>query len=118
MNHKTTIMHKETTTQDIRGSPPAWGYIHQLFFSLLSYVNHIHAQSHKVLLHIGQEICVHSTRSSLLELGYNTNPLHCLLQSLALSPASLTQYAQSIYNYHLHLAHSSLPSTPIDNGHN
>jgi hypothetical protein len=24
-------MHKETITQDIRGSPPAWGYVHQLF---------------------------------------------------------------------------------------
>jgi hypothetical protein len=24
-------MHKETITQDIRGSPPSWGYINQLF---------------------------------------------------------------------------------------
>jgi hypothetical protein len=73
--------------------------------SLLSYVNHLHAQSHKVLLRIGQEICAHLARSSFPELGYITKPLHNLLQSLALSLASLTQYAQRIYNYHLHLAH-------------
>jgi hypothetical protein len=105
MNHKTTIMHKATITQDIRGSPPAWGYVHQLFIFFIIFVNHLHAQSHKVLLHIGQEICAHLARSSFPELGYNTKPLHNLLQSLALSLASLTQYAQSMYNYHLHLAH-------------
>jgi hypothetical protein len=37
-------------------------------------------------------------------LGYNTKPLHSLLQLLALSSASLTQYARSIYNHYLHLA--------------
>jgi hypothetical protein len=73
--------------------------------SLLYYVNHIHALSHKVLLCIGQEICEHLTGSSFLELGYSTKPLHNFLQSLALSLASFTQYAQSMYNYHLHLAH-------------
>ena len=105
INNITTIMHKETTTHDIRGSPPAWGCVHQLFFSLLSCVNHLHAQSHKVLLRIGEQICVHLTRSSFPELGYNTNPLHNLLQSLALSLANLTQYAQSMYKYHFLLAH-------------
>jgi hypothetical protein len=87
-------MHKETITQDIRGSPLAWATSTNSSSSLLSFVNHLHAQSHKVLLHIGQEICAHLTRSSFPELGYSTNPLHNLLQSLALSLASLTQYAQ------------------------
>jgi hypothetical protein len=105
MNDKTITMHKATITQDICDSPPAWGYVHQLFFSLLSFVNHLHAQSHKILLHIGQKICVHLARSSFLELGYSTKPLHNFLQSLALSFASFTQYAQIMYNYHLHLAH-------------
>ena len=72
---------------------------------LLSYVNLLYAQSHKILLRIGNEICAHFTRSPFPELGYNTNPLHSLLQSLALSLASLTQHAKSMYNYHLHLAY-------------
>jgi hypothetical protein len=29
--HKSHQCHKETITQDIRGSPPTWGYVHQLF---------------------------------------------------------------------------------------
>jgi hypothetical protein len=33
-----------------------------------------------------------------------------LLQSLALRSESLTQYAQSNYNYHLHLASHTCPS--------
>jgi hypothetical protein len=74
---------------------------------LLSSVNLLHAQSHKILLRIGQEICTHLARSSFPELGYNTKPLLNLLQSLALSLASLTQHAQSMYNYHLHLALST-----------
>jgi hypothetical protein len=32
INNISTTSHKATTTQDIRGSPPVWGYIHQLFF--------------------------------------------------------------------------------------
>jgi hypothetical protein len=72
---------------------------------LLSFVNLLHAQSHKILLRIGQEICTHSTRSSFPELDHSTKPLHSLLQSLALSLASFSQYAQSMYNYHLHLAY-------------
>jgi hypothetical protein len=71
---------------------------------LLSSVNLLYAQSHKILLCIGHEICAHFARSPFPELGYNTNPLHSLLQSLALSLASLTQHAQSMYNYYLHLA--------------
>jgi hypothetical protein len=97
-------MHKETTTQDIHGSPPPWGYIHQLFFFLLSSVNHLHALRHKILLHIGQEICAHFARSSFPELGYNTKLLHSPLQLLALSSGSITQYAQSVQD-HSHLAH-------------
>jgi hypothetical protein len=89
MSHKTTITHKETTTQDIRGSPPAWGYVHQIFLSLLSSINFQHEQRHKVLICIGQEIYAHFARSSFLELGYSTKHLHNLLQSLALSLASL-----------------------------
>ena len=49
---------------------------------------------------------MHLAKSSFPELGYSTNPLHILLQSLALSLASLTQYAQSIYNYHLAQHHT------------
>jgi hypothetical protein len=79
---------------------------------LLSSVNILHAQSHKILLHIGQEICVHLARSSFPELGYSTKLLLNLLQSLALSLASLTQHAQSMYNYHLHLA-LSITHLPI-----
>ena len=37
-------------------------------------------------------------------LSYSINTLRSLLQSLALSLANLTQYAQSIYNHRLHLA--------------
>ena len=48
---------------------------------------------------------MHLARSSFPELGYNTKLLLNLLQSLALSLASLTLHAHSIYNYHLHLAH-------------
>ena len=44
----------------------------------------------------------HLARSSFLELQHKS--FHSLLQSLALSSASLTRYAQSNYNYHLHLA--------------
>jgi hypothetical protein len=56
---------------------------------------------------------MHLARSSFLELGYNTNPLHNLLQSLALSLASFTQYAQSMYNYHLHLAHHHIDAYTV-----
>jgi hypothetical protein len=35
MNNETTTMHKATITQDVRGSPPSWGYVHQLFFSFI-----------------------------------------------------------------------------------
>jgi hypothetical protein len=98
-------MHKATITQDIRGSPPAWGYVHQLFSSLLSSCQasyrHIASKSYSA----EDRRSAHLARSSFPELGYNTKPLHSLLQLLALSLASLTQYAQSNYNYHLHLAH-------------
>jgi hypothetical protein len=62
----------------------------------------------KTPLHIGQEIYVHLVRSSFPELGYNIKSLTQSLQPLALSLASLTQHAQSIYKYYLHLALSSL----------
>jgi len=84
---------KETITQDIRGSPPTWGYVHQLFFSLLSFVNHLHAQSHKILLRIGQEIYAHFARSSFPKLGYSTKSSYNLdtsfLQPLALRSTSV-----------------------------
>jgi hypothetical protein len=51
-----------------------WGYIHQLFSSLLYSLNLLQAQSHRNLLHIGQEIYAQLTRSSFLELGLSTNP--------------------------------------------
>ena len=82
-------MHNATTTRDIRGSPPPWDYVHQLFFSLLSYANHLHAQSHKILLRIGQDICAHSARSSFLELGHNTKTYTRSLHPLALSSTSI-----------------------------
>jgi hypothetical protein len=111
MNNITTIMHKATITQDIRGSPQRGATSTNSSSSLLSSVNHLHAQSHKILLRIGQEICAHLARSSFPELGYNTKPSHSLctkhLQSLALSSASVQHtHAQSLHNY-LHLAHRS-----------
>jgi hypothetical protein len=33
--HKESIIHKETRTWDIRGSLPAWGYVHQIFFFII-----------------------------------------------------------------------------------
>jgi hypothetical protein len=50
---------------------------------------------------------VHLTISSFPELGYNTKILLNLLQSLALSLASLKQHARSIYNSNFHLALST-----------
>jgi hypothetical protein len=88
MNSKTTTMHKAAITQDIRGSPSAWGYVHQLFSYLLSFVNHIHAQSQNILLCIRQDIYRHSSISSFLELVYNTKPYTSLLHSLALALSS------------------------------
>jgi hypothetical protein len=49
----------------------------------------------------------HLTRSSFPEVKQKA--FHSLLQSLALSSASLTQYAKSNYNYHLHLASHTFP---------
>jgi hypothetical protein len=86
INHITTIMHKATTTQDIRGSPPAWGYIHQLF-SFIIFVQCIEPQDP---LHIGKDIYAHLARSSFPKLGHNTKP-------------SYTVYTPASYN-HLHLA--------------
>jgi hypothetical protein len=47
MNNITTIMHKETITQDIRGSPQRGATSTNSSSSLLSSVNHLHAQSHQ-----------------------------------------------------------------------
>jgi hypothetical protein len=54
--------------------------------SLFLSVNIIHAQSHDILFHRGQEICVHSSRSSFPELQHKAsslvsyNHLHLSLQ--------------------------------------
>jgi hypothetical protein len=78
---------------------------------LLSFVNILTCTEHQNQLGIRQEICVHLAKSCFPELGHNTKPLHDLLQPLALSSASLTQYAESVHNY-LHLANiSTKPST-------
>jgi hypothetical protein len=86
-----------------------------LLYYLLS--SFLHAQSLKILLCKGQDICAHLTRSSFPEIGHNTNPsynLHKILTSTCtyLCKCS-TQHAQSIYNYHLHLAqHHNLDLLP------
>jgi hypothetical protein len=67
-------MHKETITQDIRGSPQcgATSTNSSLLYYLLS--SFLQAQSIKTLLRRGQEICVHLARSSFPELDHNTKP--------------------------------------------
>jgi hypothetical protein len=74
MNNITTIMHKSTITQDIRGSPQCGATSTNSSLPLLSSVNLLQAQSQKTPLRIGQEICVHLARSSFPELGRNTKP--------------------------------------------
>jgi hypothetical protein len=111
INNIMTIMHKETTTQDIRGSPQcgATSTNSSLLYYLMSIF--LHAQSHKNPLHIGQEICMHLARSSFPELGHNTKPYTVCAQSttgdlhLALQVSTYNMHKAS-YN-HLHLA--SLP---------
>jgi len=55
---------------------PMWGYVHQLFSSLLSSFNILQAQSHKNPLCIGQKICAHLSKPSFPKLGYSTKPLY------------------------------------------
>jgi hypothetical protein len=90
MNNITTIMNKETITQDIRGSPQCGATSTNSSSSLLSSVNLLTCTEHQTQLCIGQEICTHLTRSSFPELDHNTNP-------------SYTVCTQASYN-HLHLA--------------
>jgi hypothetical protein len=72
--------------------------------SLLASFNLLTCTEPQDQLRRGQEICALFARSSFPKLGYNTKPTYSLLRSLALSSASLTQYARSTYNYYLHLA--------------
>jgi hypothetical protein len=74
MDNITTIMHKETVTQDIHDSSQCGDTStnSSLIYYLLSIF--LYAQSPKSPLRIRQEICVHLARSSFPELGHNTKP--------------------------------------------
>jgi hypothetical protein len=93
---------QRTITQDIRGSPPVWGYVHQLFvfFIIFFQYSYVHRDTtptpHKIgYLHAPHQILLprawHSTEPSY-------NHFRLALQVLN------THYAQSIHN-HFHLTH-------------
>jgi hypothetical protein len=79
-------MHKATITQDIRGSPPAWGYVHQLFFCFIIFCQ-----------------CSYKHRASKCTL-HRTGDLHApfqilLPQARSRHKASYNMYAQSLLQY-------------------
>jgi hypothetical protein len=88
MKNITTIIHKATVTQDIRGSPQCGLCPTTLLIFYYLLTSFLQPLSIKTLLHEGQEICVHLARFSFPKLGYSTNPS--------------TVYTQASYN-HLHL---------------
>jgi hypothetical protein len=108
----TTIMHKATITQDIRGSPPAWGYVHQLFIFFIIFCQspYMHRASKPTPHRTGD---LRAPRQILLPRVRSQHKAS--LQSLALSSASsqhtvctkLTQSHRSNYLHHLHSAQYS-----------
>jgi hypothetical protein len=94
-NNITTIMHKESTTQDIRGSPQCGATSTNSSYSFIVFCQSYYMHRATNPLRIGQEICIHLTRSSFPELGPSTKPSYNMhtsfLQSLSLSSVS-SQY--------------------------
>ena len=59
LENNTKIHHNITQRRIIwylRGSPPPWGYVHQLLF-FISVFNQLHHKASKTLLRIGHKIC-------------------------------------------------------------
>ena len=78
------IKHIETTTHDIRGSPPPWGYVHQLFFFISFYQYSTCTETWFLTPQRTEDLCTSLDPPSL---NYNTNPstvsynhLHLALQ--------------------------------------
>jgi hypothetical protein len=113
---------QSTITQDIRGSPPTWGYVHQLFiFFIIFFQSSYMHRATKPTPHRTRGLCA-PRQIFLPELGHNTKPsytvctpasynrLHLTLQVLTHSMLaqficipSYTVCTPASYN-HLHLA--------------
>ena len=90
INNISATLHKETTTHDIHGSPPVWGYVHQLFvFFIIFFQSSYMHRATKPTPHRTRDLCA-SYQILLPELGHNTKPSYIVC-------------TQASYN-HLHLA--------------
>ena len=106
MNKRTFEKHKAFRTQDMRGSPPPWGYAHQLFvfFIIFGQSSYMHKAS-KSTPQRTRDLCTLLDPPSL---SYSTNPSTVSYNHLHLDLQASHNMHKEISTQHLaHLQQTS-----------